>query len=46
MKAFALLLFSSVYALLKLNFVQTMEAMFVVLGALIKIRVHFLNFLT
>lgn len=45
-KALALLLFSSTYTLLKLNFVQTMEAMFEALDALIKIRVCFLRFLT
>lgn len=36
-KAFALLLVSSIYVLLSLGFTQTMEATFVVLGALVKI---------
>lgn len=36
-KAFALLLVSSIYVLLSLGFTQTMKAMFVVLGALVKI---------
>lgn len=43
-KSLCLATVSSIYALL--DFVQTVEAIFVVLGALIKIRVHFLNFLT